>query len=220
MSTARLSLLSVIGAILLASFWAGWLRHERSAEAEALRLDNARLQSNASLPRPVPIEPARAIAPEAPVPPVARGEPLDSAADYRFQGQATPVDTLQTLAWAVDQGDVELMMNVITFDAPARVKLDAYRTTLPPDARVQWPTVELLAATLLTGRGISRPYPRTDLLARATVEPIAPDRVLVRLPGTPKDREVYQKVGDTWKWVITEALVDAYLAHVQREARR
>ena len=223
MSSAKLSFISALAAAALVSLGAFWLRRERTAEAHALRQANAALQREAFLQQQSAAAPAatqtlpgqgRSESPTTSAPPTD-----DEGTDYRFQGQATPVDTLQTMAWAMDRGDVEFVLKVITFDDAARTKVEAYRASLPPEARARWPNVELLAATLLTNRGINRPYPRADLLARATVEPVTDERVVLRLPGTPKDREVYQKVGDEWKWVITEALVDAYLAQVSRAAR-
>lgn len=217
MSSHRLTILSVVAAIAVTSAWSYWQRRDRNAEAGRLRVANAQLQRESGFrPPAAPFSAAGASATVEAVP--AQRTAVDSAAaeDYRFQGQATPVDTLQTLAWALDRGDVELVTQLVTFDQAARPKVEAYRQSLPPEAQAQWPTVEVLAATLLTNRGINHPYPRTNLLARATVEPVTDVRVLVRLPGTPKDREVYQKVGDEWKWVITETLVDAYLANVAR----
>jgi Tfp pilus assembly protein PilE len=223
MSSFKPSLIIALAAIVLVSTGSYWLRHERQTEASALRAANAQLRRQAFLQHQALA--AHAVATAAPELIVSRVEataaPVTPAApesaDYRFQGQATPVDTLQTMAWAMDRGDVDLMVKIITFDDAARLKVEAYWTSLPPAAQAQWPTVEILAATLLTNRGINQPYPRTDLLARATTEPITADRVVVHLAGTPKDREVYQKVGDAWRWVVTEALVDAYLEQVARE---
>ncbi len=225
MSSVKLSVLSAVAAIVLVSAWCSWLRHERNAEAHALRLANARLQREAPVHNqtdvaPSPVAPGASKFKESVAATPAPKRKAAATADYRFQGQATPVDALQTMAWAMDQGDVELMMRMITFDETARSRLEAHRASLPPETRAQWPTVDALAATLLTSRGINHPYPRADLLARATVEPISADRVLVRLPGTPKDREIYQKVGDVWKWVITEPLVNAYLEYAARDPGR
>ncbi|HEY0947847.1 MAG TPA: hypothetical protein VGD81_21365 [Opitutaceae bacterium] len=224
----KLSFISVLAAIVLASGWSYWLRRERQVEAASLRIANGQLRREAFLQHRAALASTSTAEPAMPAPPVANVEPpvadtpeADPAtADYRFQGQATPVDTLQTMAWAMDRADVELMMKLITFDDAARPKIEAYRTSLPADAQTRWPTADILAATLLTNRGINHPYPRADLLARATIEPVGTDRVMLRLPGTPKDRETYQKVGESWKWVITEPMVDAYLDHLARQSRQ
>jgi hypothetical protein len=55
------------------------------------------------------------------------------------------------------------------------------------------------------------PFPSSQILDTASVEQLSADRVILRLPHTPKDRTQYQKVGDVWKYVITEAMVDHYL---------
>jgi len=34
---------------------------------------------------------------------------------------------------------------------------------------------------------------------------------VLRLPGTAKDRSQFQKTGDGWKYVITDAMAEAYL---------
>jgi hypothetical protein len=225
MSPVKLSLLSAVVAITAVSVWCRGERRARISEAHSLRAANAGLQTEAARRHQssatrtaVSDTPARKSSTTNSA--SAEESPAQSASgDYRFEGQATPLNTLQTMAWALDRGDVELMMNVITFDEAARRKFEAYQASLPAEARAQWSTTEQLAATLLTKRGINHPYPRSDLLARATVEPVSAERVVVRLPGTPKDREVYQKVGDTWRWVITEQLVDAFLKTVAQPRR-
>jgi hypothetical protein len=140
----------------------------------------------------------------------------DAAPAYRFQGQATPVDALQSFAWACDRGDTALMQKLITFEGSARPKVEAYFATLPAEIRAQCPTIEALAAMLLVQDGMQRPFPRTDLLARATVEKISDDQVRTRLPGTPRDGGLFQRFGADWKFVITEAAVDGYLAKAVR----
>jgi hypothetical protein len=225
MSPLKLSVLSTILAVTVVSVWCHAGRRARNSEADVLRVANAGLQSEAI--RRQQSSGSRTAVTDTPAPKASTSnstsaEPSSAppaGGDYRFEGQATPLNTLQTMAWALDRADVELMMNVITFDEAARRKFEAYQASLPAEARAQWSTTEQLAATLLTKRGINHPYPRSDLLARATVEPVSAERVVVRLPGTPKDREVYQKVGDTWKWVITEQLVDAFLKTVAQPRR-
>jgi hypothetical protein len=69
---------------------------------------------------------------------------------------------------------------------------------------------------LLVQDGMQRPFPWTDLLARASVEKISDDQVRTRLPGTPRDVGVFQRIGADWKFVITEAAVAGYLARAPR----
>ncbi len=213
MSPLKLSLLSSFVAVSSVSVWCGWIQRSRAAEVQSLRATLAARSAAAPVTSLPPSQPksTSSATPKTPVAQTIPTSPSADAGDYRFQGQATPIDALQTLAWALDRGDVALLMNLITFDAAARTKWDAYWSALPPEARAKWASADTLAATLLADRGIHQPYPRADLLSRGTIEPLTADRVRVRLPGTPKDGEVYQKIGDTWKWVVTEALVDAYL---------
>ena len=140
----------------------------------------------------------------------------EAAAAYRFLGQATPVDTLQSFAWACDRGDTALMQKLITFEPSARPKVEAYFATLPAEIRTQCPTIEALAAMLLVQDGMQRPFPRADLLARATVEKVSDDQVRTRLPGAPRDGGLFQRIGTDWKFVITEAAVNGYLAKAVR----
>ena len=219
MSSFKLSLLSAFLAVSLVSAWCGWIQRTRTAEVQSLRATlAAQSRSTPNIP-PTPSHPrtATSATPETPVEQTLPASRNADGGDYRFQGQATPIDALQTLAWALDRGDVASLMDVITFDAAARAKWDAYWSSLPPEARAKWTSSDTLAATLLADRGIHHPYPRADLLSRGTIEPLTADRVRVRLPGTPKDGEVYQKFGDTWRWVITEALVDAYLQRAKSD---
>jgi hypothetical protein len=146
----------------------------------------------------------------------AKGANSQAEPAYRFQGQGTPVDALQSFAWACDRGDMALMQKLITFEESARPKVEAYFATLPVEIRTQCPTIEALAAMLLVQDGMQRPFPRADLLARATIEQVSENQARTRLPGTPRDGGLYQRVGADWKFVLTEAAVDGYLAKAAR----
>jgi hypothetical protein len=108
------------------------------------------------------------------------------------------------------------MQKLITFEASARPKVETYFATLPAEIRAQCPTIEALAAMLLVQDGMQRPFPRADLLARATVEEVSDNLVRTRLPGTPRDGGLYQRIGADWKFVITETAVAGYLARAAR----
>lgn len=138
--------------------------------------------------------------------------PATPPSDYRFEGQATPGAALQTFAWACDRGDTALMEKLITFESRAREKAAAYVTSLPAQARGQSANVETLAATLLVNEGMEHPLPHADFLAKGTAEKITEDLVRIRLPGTTRDGDLYQRIGQDWKFVITEKSVDTYLS--------
>jgi len=133
-------------------------------------------------------------------------------ADYRNEGLATPLATLQTFAWACDRGDIEVVQKLLFFDGPARAKAEALLASMPSTARTAWKSPEEMAATLLTSANMNGPFPGAAILEKATVEPIREGRVMLRLPDTPKDRGEYQKTEDGWRYVITEKMVDDYLA--------
>ena len=138
--------------------------------------------------------------------------PAGYAADYRDEGNAEPVAALQTFAWAGDRGDAEAVQRLITFDDPALRKALSFFQALPPEARSRYPSVEALAAAELTADIIKRPFPRSHVLERAVVETKGPDRVDVRLVGAAREHNVFQRTSSGWKFVITEEMVDRFLA--------
>lgn len=143
-----------------------------------------------------------------------------SAVDYyRNEGNATPLATLQTFAWACDRGDTELVGQLLHIDAAARPKAEAFMAGLPENARTQWKTVDQMAAALLTRQIMTQPFPNADILATATVEPISEDRVKLRMPNVPKDGTEYVKTVAGWKYVLTEKVVDNYIRQMRESAR-
>ncbi len=217
----RHTLAALVGAGLAGSLL--YVRQRAHAiEAQALRADNeARRQQLARTPSTAPTRekavgvPATDTAlPPAELRPDALPPPL---ADYRFEGQATPVNALQSFAWACDQGDIPAMKTLITFDSAARPLAEAYFASLPVALRAKTPDVETLAAMLLIDDGIRRPFPRAELLARATVEPLSAQRARTRLPGTPRDGAVFAEEAGAWKYVITQEAVERYLHQVVKK---
>jgi hypothetical protein len=131
---------------------------------------------------------------------------------YRNEGQATPLSALQTFAWACDRGDTATVTKLLCFEGGGRAKAEAFMATLPEKTRSQWSSPEAMAATLLTADNMHHPFPDAEVLGEATAEPVGDGRVMLRLPGSPKDRTEYQKTEAGWKYVIKEAVVDAYVA--------
>jgi len=138
---------------------------------------------------------------------------------YRNEGNATPVATLQTFAWACDRGDTELVSRLLFIEVAARPKAEAFMASLPGNLRAQWKTVDQMAAAILTESIMAQPFPNADILETATSEQVGADRVRLRMPTISKDGTEYQKTADGWKYVITEKVVDNYLRHVAEQAK-
>ena len=154
-----------------------------------------------------PMSPSASIAPVQTV--AAAAAPL--LATYRNEGQATPVATLQTFAWACDNGDVATVATLLTFERGGRAKVAAYIAQLPEAQRAQWRSPEELAATVCIGGFLGRPYPPADAIELATLETISADRVRLRLPGTALDGGNYQKTSEGWKFLILDTVVEERL---------
>jgi len=215
---------SLFTALIAAALTAGsfyLVQSRRNRDAASLRYANNRLRYDAALRRhaatatPAPTVPAPALAAPAPALSTSPAAPSPLPENYRDEGRATPVAALQTYAWACDRGDAKAVANLLYLDAPTRTKAEAYLASLPPPVRARWSSVDAMAATLLTAAVMEHPFPNADLLATATLEPVAAERVRVRLPGTPKDRIELQKTAAGWSYVLTEAVVDAYIARAK-----
>lgn len=208
-------LAAVITAICL------YVHHRRAgAEAAYLRSQNQRLLA-ALGPRAAKIPPvAGESVSTAPLRSTSQPETRRPAAmpgPYRDEGQATPQSTLQTIAWALDNADLERVKALVQFEnETARAKVSAVLQALPPESRAAWPTPEDLAASVMISDGINRPYPAASILQLSEIENISPDRARLRLPGSRLDGGIYQKAGNGWRFVILETAIDAYIAQQAR----
>ncbi|HEY0966267.1 MAG TPA: hypothetical protein VGD88_02660 [Opitutaceae bacterium] len=137
---------------------------------------------------------------------------------YRNEGNATPLASLQTFAWAGDRGDAGLVGRLLHLDPAARSKAEAYRAALPEKVRAQWETVDAMAASFLTLEMMARPFPSADVLATASAEPVDTDRVRLRMPSVPRDGSEFVQTTEGWKFVLTEAMVDNYIRQSQSQA--
>jgi len=209
----------VTAGILAAAIAAtGLYLHDRRAGAEAayLRSQNQRLLAALGTPsaRPAPFAGQ----------PVPSSDPVRSAprpvaipGPYRDEGQATPQATLQNLAWALDNADLERVKALVTFESDAvRSKVSAVLQALPPESRAAWPTPEDLAASVMISDAINRPYPAASILQLPEVETLAPDCARLRLPGSRLDGGLYQRAGHGWRFAIRESAIDAYIAQPSR----
>lgn len=220
-SLFRANLTVALLAILATGGGLTYVQRSRAAEAARLRQENTRMRAEAyqrvasrsprtvAFPAAPPTSPLES--PPTPVAPVAASAP---AARYRDSGQATPQTALQTLAWCGDQGNVERMRDVISFDPAARALAEAYYATLPAAVHAQFGGLDAMAATVLTRAIMGQPYPETEVLATARFEPVDgdPDRRRLSLPGTAKDGQIFVRTEGVWKYVLTEEAIRAYFS--------
>ena len=146
--------------------------------------------------------PARAATPDGTAP-GSRG-----ALDYRNLGQATAYNAYQTFAWASDRCDVSALARLITFDPNDRARAHAALEAMPPNIREQCHTPEELYAFLIAADALRYPPPAADVLAQARAFPLAEGRVAMRLPGSTRNRFVYQQTPDGWKYVFPSEAVE------------
>lgn len=227
----------VLAASLLAGLGAVCIQRQAHAEhdreMDRLRNENSRMQAilsergqpekrTSDLVRPDPhngAAPAREAIPSAetkvrPAPP--RSERAWPVRRYFNAGQATPVDALQTMAWACDQGDTATMARLFIIDDEARASANAVFAAIPVDLRKEWNSLESFAASIIVQDGIEQPYPGADVLALAKVEPGLTGRVTLQLPGAIVSGLVFQQTPEGWKYVIREAVVEEYRARLIR----
>jgi len=217
MSPFKLSLITAALAVAVTAGGLAYAQRQRVREFYALQNENTRLRLQLSQRREAArtaksIRSTPAVASQ-PVAGAAQAPvlPPRPAAYYRDEGNATPLATLQTFAWACDRGDIEAVGRLLIIDAKARPKAESFWAALPPEKRVEWASVDDMAAALLTHSFMMSPFPASDVLATATVEPISEDRVRLRLPDVPKDGTEYQRTATGWRYVITGRMVDDYI---------
>ena len=97
-------------------------------------------------------------------------------------------------------------------DDEARPKANAIYTAMADGLRAEWTSVEALAATIIVHNGIEQPYPGSEVLALAHIVPITEERVTLELPGAIVSGLEFQYTAEGWKYVISEAVVNDYLA--------
>lgn len=227
MSPLKTSLLVVVASVVVTAGGLHLWQQKRFREVRTLKSQNDRLRLQANqrvrshppaTPPPGPASPVLDAAGSAPVssPPV-RVQRM--AEYYRNEGNATPLATLQTFAWACDRGDTGTVRRMLFIEEAARPKAEAFMAGLPENVRAQWKTVDEMAAAILTESIMARPFPRADVLETATPEEVAPGRIKLRLPNVPKDGTEYQQTAEGWKYVLTEKAVDDYIQHARRQTR-
>ena len=221
---------SLITALLSVGVTAGgfyYFHQGRMREAGRLQGQNNRMRAEASrrhqarvaVPPPA-VSVGSASAGTMPAFPVAVATPVQKPVEYyRNEGNASPLATLQTFAWACDRGDTDTVGRLLYIEAAARPKVEAIMAGMPESVRTHWKNADEMAAALLTERIMRSPFPDAEILATATVEPITTDRVRLRLPDIPKDGTEYERTAEGWKYVITEKMVDGYIAYMKEQAK-
>jgi len=145
--------------------------------------------------------------------------PSEPDASYRNEGMATPLNTLNTLAWACARGDLAMTEQLLTYDAEAREKAVRHFAAHPGEVPTEWPSVEAAAAALYVDDGMRHPYPTTRILALAKFEPIGSSRVLLHLPGANGDGYEFERTPEGWKLVVTMKVVDDYIAEAAKNRK-
>jgi hypothetical protein len=205
-------------AIVAAALTAGGLKYREQGldgEVRRLRRGNNRLRSEAYRRQanrttiPAPEAPVAVAAPAA--------KPTEAAPraveEYRNEGRATARAALQTLAWCCDRGDVAALVQLTQLEPEARAKAEAYYASLPADVRSRWKSADEMVATLLSMATQMSPFPSADVLDAAAMEPAGDDRMLLRVPGTNKDRLPFRRAADgEWSFVLDAALMDQLFA--------
>lgn len=217
---------SLLFSMLSAALTAGGLfyfHQGRVREARYLKSQNSRLrleaQQRAHAAPPALVGAAPAGQAVAVSPSVATSIGTASAPEYyRDEGNATPLATLQTFAWATDKADVAYVLRLLYLDPGARTKAEAFWAALPKEAKTQWKTVDEMAAAVLTDSFMRRPWPAAGILARSQFETVSDQRVRLQMPGMPRNGTEFQKTDAGWKYVLTESAVDAYIQHARDEA--
>lgn len=227
MSPLKTSLIVAVVSVVVTAGGLYYFQQGRVREARHLRSQNNRmlLEANqrvmarqAASPAPATSGQPAAVAGSAAI--SAPAAPPKMAEYYRNEGNATPLATLQTFAWACDRGDTETVQRLLFIEEAARPKVEAFVAALPEAVRAQWKTVDETVAALLTESVMGRPFPRHDILATATPEEVSAGRVRMRMPNVPRDGTEYQQTADGWKYVLTEKVVDAYINQVRAQAAK
>lgn len=130
-------------------------------------------------------------------------------------GQATPADTLHTVIWTAVNGDVDTLVPMLAFDPESRVAAETLLASLSEENRAQYPTVEKLIATMISGR-MSTDLNQAQVLEQTTESSdlVSTKFRLQRGAGAGKDtRDVifrFQRNGSDWKLLVPKSAVAEY----------
>ena len=134
---------------------------------------------------------------------------------WRNVGQTTPSDTLHSVICTAVNGDIDTLMPMLVFDPESRATAEALRAWLPEETRAQYPTVEKLIATMISGR-MSADLSRAQLIEQTNE---TPDLVSARfqlqraIADTIEPRNVsfrFQRSGSDWTLLVPKSVVAEY----------
>jgi len=134
---------------------------------------------------------------------------------WRNVGQATPSDTLHSVICTAVNGDIDTLMPMLVFDPESRATAEALRAWLPEETRAQYPTVEKLIATMISGR-MSADLSRAQLIEQTNE---TPDLVSARfqlqrtIADTKEQRTAsfrFRRTGSAWALLVPKSVVAEY----------
>lgn len=152
--------------------------------------------------------------------------PPDQPANWRNAGQATPADTLQSVIWAATNGDVDSLMPMIAFDVETRAAAEAFLQSQSDSIRAQYPTIEKLVATIMSG-SISTGLRKAELLKQTEAGPhlVTTTFALHTVSkGSTANQSVsarpvtfwFQQIGDEWKLLVPASAIEGYKKMLQQ----
>jgi RNA polymerase sigma factor (sigma-70 family) len=147
-----------------------------------------------------------------------REEMFDSAASgntdaghapYRNAGQASPLSTIETFAWASDRGDTATLAKTITFGGNGRERAQAVLSALPQEVQRQFASPEELYALFIADDALTNPPPPENVIETLAQENVGPDRATLTLPGS-KWSQTFENTPEGWKYVFPEGAVEVF----------
>ena len=136
-------------------------------------------------------------------------------------GLASPADTVHSVIWAAINGEVETLMPMLAFDPESRTTAEALLGSLPEATRAQYPTVEKLIATMMSGR-MATDFTEAQAIEQKneTADLISAKFQLKRWTGSGgAPREVtfrFQRTGNDWRLLVPKSVVDDYQQSLKR----
>lgn len=208
----------IVGAAVVAAMLTvgGLTYRQKQQDGEIRRLhrENNRLRGEAyrrQATTPAPVASAAGAAVRASgAKPVEAGRTIE---EYRNEGRATARAALQTFAWCCDRADVEAVKSLVQPEPDARAKAEAFYASLAAEGRAQWKSADEMVASFVMLAAQMSPFPSADVLDAAALEPQGDDLMLLRLPGTRKDRLPFRRGADgNWGCVVDARTMEGLLA--------
>jgi hypothetical protein len=137
---------------------------------------------------------------------------------WRNVGQATPTDTLHSVIWAAVNGEVDALMPMLAFDSESRKAAESLLASLPDAIKAQYPTIEKLVATMMSGRMA------TDLVQADVVEQtnetldLTNARFKLKQASGAQKKVTFklQRVGSEWQLLVPASVVASFQESLKR----